>query len=184
MIGAGETEDEDLVHVARIQVDRRRGEHPGECAEQRGQPPSEGEHPADADAEDARDLRVERGGAHAQPECGALKDEEEQQHRDQDGADREEIERRDVERRRPGDEVDVRDRHRERLRLAAEEHRRHRLEEDEHAEAEDHRVERRSRLHRTHEDALGDRAETSPVASATTKPSQYGAPCRITTSAM
>ncbi len=74
--GRGERVDDDREHVVR--VERRRGDHrhqPGDGAESGGQPPAEGEHHDDADAEQPARVGPYGGSSHHQAGTGEAEDE-------------------------------------------------------------------------------------------------------------
>ena len=77
-------------HHVRVEPDRRRGEHPGDRAEERRETPPEREHPGHAHADEPRLLGIDGRGAEREPDLRELEEPPEQEHdpeRDRDRPD-------------------------------------------------------------------------------------------------
>ena len=93
--GRGERVDEHGGHHVRIESDGRRGEHPGDRAEQRREAPAEREHPRDAHTDEPRLLRVDRRRAERQTDLRELEEHPEQKDDSERDGDRPDVLRRD-----------------------------------------------------------------------------------------
>ena len=161
--GRGEAEDEDRIELVRSDEDRWRDQHAGEGAHQRRQGPPQREHPPDAHAQHARDLRPQRRGAHLQadprpPEQPGERDRDTDDHEHGEGVVRRE------QHTRAADVVALdREGRGKGARGVAPDHAGDRLQQDEQAERDDHRVQRRTPLDPAYQHALDDCAEHEPA---------------------
>ena len=87
--------DQDDEHHVRVEEDRRRGHHPGDRAERRGEAPAEREHPADAHAHQPARAGIERDRAHREAERREAEEEPEHGDRAEAHAERADVLERD-----------------------------------------------------------------------------------------
>ena len=97
----GEAEHEDRVHAVRVEERGRGDQHPGQRAEQPGQRPAQGQHPADPDPEQPGHALAERRGPQPQADRRVPEDQGERERRGEHGDRGEHVGRRDPERDRP-----------------------------------------------------------------------------------